>query len=226
MFVQLKLNNPKNVEKYLFLHILVRLRAITYNGYLVLANWAAWFTTGLFLFALFNTFANDNLYAISGWRYSTIGIGSKHQRQDIHHDGIEGRISAFFRNKLRPSRDGKASQVAHRIIAGNGIDFSLPLEAAGPDLSQNRNQGGWKGITIPPKSLLNLLSGRQHYPDRAYADTPSALMPGTWYCVRGVVLFFRGRGKTTPFLTSPPQPATLCQGHLEHGIAPQALPYH
>jgi len=69
------------------------------------------------------------------------------------------------------------------------IAFIEQMEAAGTDLSRNRYQGGRRGITILPKSLLNSTPRTQHYPVEAYADTPSALMLGTSNCV-GVGVFF------------------------------------
>lgn len=45
----LKLLKAKNGKNYLFLSSTVRLRAIPIFSFKVLANWASWFSTGLFL---------------------------------------------------------------------------------------------------------------------------------------------------------------------------------
>lgn len=49
MFVELKLPITNYAKNYLFLLYTVRLRTFLHKKYKVLANWAAWFTTGLFL---------------------------------------------------------------------------------------------------------------------------------------------------------------------------------
>lgn len=53
MFVSLKLNISYNEQKVLFLDIFDPQRSFSFCEYLVLANWAAWFTAWLFLFIQF-----------------------------------------------------------------------------------------------------------------------------------------------------------------------------
>lgn len=76
MFVSLKLNNCINDEKILFLRILGRLWSISFFEYLVLANWAAWFTTGLFCFGyLPDSWANDQRLCLAQERVLEGAVG-------------------------------------------------------------------------------------------------------------------------------------------------------
>lgn len=113
----------------------------------------------------------------------------KRFRQDLFWGGRQ-RLRDFICPDKR--RMGGTEGVRGSKIFGIGGMTSINLmEAVRHSLSQNRNKGGWKGTTIPPKSLLNHLYGRQHYPGGAYADTPSALMQGNIVmCQRGCAYNF------------------------------------
>lgn len=156
MFVQLKFNVEYYGQNNLFLLKSVRLRAIVILLYQVLANWAAWFTTGLFLFV--KPLKNGLLYFRDVYhRKREFEIRSLFERQ--------GR--GFFRRQRRriwiilyyyKRRMGDAKNLYRWAIREfTGVTSISLMEAAGPTLSRNRLKGVWEGTTIPPKSLLNLL---------------------------------------------------------------------
>jgi hypothetical protein len=118
-----------------------------------LAAKAACTTTGLFLLSKakpWGIFQKSILLTVRGMlailRPSLMAMGNCSLGMSMGIlSGLWIKMSGSYSRSLSTLNSRMVNRSVHRT------------EAAGNDLSQNRNKGGWKGITIPPKSLLNLL---------------------------------------------------------------------
>lgn len=189
MFVQRKIEISYYESNNLFLSFNGPFCPVSHKEILISFAGARWFTTGLFLFPKSDNNGNE--------RQSHLNSGARFRLQ--YRSGCNRGRSLFFGtcNSGRvviPNIKRGLDSVKDICRLPYVIMRTYTYKSPAPTSVENRKQDVGPGISIRPKSLLNLLSGRQHYPGGAKADSPSALMLWNYRkCQRGCAFnFFRG----------------------------------